>query len=97
MSRIKLETPVVVIFKGGNGYCGCNFEEVVHLEYDDELDPIYLSEYGNDLCVDNAETYSAVHFGWDYDNADNEEWDDYLEGCWFDYEILTLEMYENER
>lgn len=80
-----------------NGYCGCDQAEVFFFD-DDEIDTeINCIIY--DWVLDNAESYSYVHFGWDEPYTD-EDYDDYIENYvsfnWDDISAAKyLEICEN--
>lgn len=80
-----------ILITGGNGYCGCDFEDV--LFYWDNVDENTLNEDAWAMAEDNAQTYSHVRFGWGED-YDDEEWEDYIENyvhC--NWEEITRERY----
>lgn len=84
-----------VKFSGGNGYCGCDFEEYVKFDYD--VDEDFLDDCLNDLVHDNAETFSYVATGWDGDWESEEEEERYYEDCSGSWEIITEEEYGENR
>ena len=66
-----------VRFYGGNGYCGCDYEEYV--AYDDEHDEVLIEQTATDLAYENAESYEYVVFGWDSQDIDETEREEYYE------------------
>ena len=66
-----------------NGYCGCDIEEEFVGTYDEAVD------FANDYLPDYAETYSYVHFGWDCEEYDEDEYEEYKADC--GYEIAESE------
>ena len=71
-----------------NGYCGCDIEEEFEGTYEEAV------EFANDYLHEYAETYSYVHFGWDCEEYDEDEFDDYLADC--GYEIEEREDKEDD-
>ena len=65
-----------ILFSGGNGYCGCDFEDV--LFYPNDTDENQIDADGWAMAEDNATTYSHYHFGWGEEYTD-EEWQDFLD------------------
>lgn len=76
-----------VRFYGGNGYCGCDYEEYVAFE--DDESPAIIDAYSNELAYENAESYEYVVTGYDEDFDTVEERDEYYEDaysyCGWDY------------
>ena len=79
-----------VRFTGGNGYCGCDYEE--YAAYDDDYDEVLIEQTATELAYENAETYEYVALGWgsqwdsDIDEAEREEYyEDALSYCGWDY------------
>ena len=66
-----------ILFSGGNGYCGCDFEDV--LFYPNDVDENQIDADGWAMAEDNATTYSHIHFGWGEDYTD-EEWEEFYSG-----------------
>lgn len=75
-----------VRFYGGNGYCGCDYEE--YYEFDDSVSEESIEEISQELAYEYAESYEYVATGWGqsweteddeieyYDNAHDEAgWD----------------------
>ena len=56
----------------GNGYCGCDSEEVFFFE--DGTKDLDIDEDVYAWACDNAESFAYVHFGWceDYTDEDYE-------------------------
>lgn len=78
---------------GGNGYCGCDFEE--YMEVDDETTEAEIADMAYELAMQNAESFSHVHFGWDeVPPDDTEEYAEYLEGVDYNYEFCSKEEFE---
>lgn len=76
-----------VRFYGGNGYCGCDYEEY-HAFGDDVTEEI-IEAYSLDLAYENAETYEYVVIGWNEDWEDENDRESYYEDalsyCGWDY------------
>ena len=83
-------------FYGGNGYCGCDFEQYEVYE-DDEINEEFLNEIAEDLGMDNAESFTYVATGWDNDFESEEERDSYYENCYWSWEEITKEEYEENQ
>lgn len=69
----------------GNGYCGCDFEDIILVDNDMTEDEAY--ECARDEACDNAESFAYVHFGWDESYTD-EEYEEYIENnveCNFEF------------
>lgn len=58
-----------------NGYCGCDIEEEFEGTYEDAV--AFAEEYLDDY----AEQYAYVHFGWDCEEYDEDEYESYKENC----------------
>lgn len=70
---------------GGNGYCGCDWEDV--FIYPDDVTEEEINEDVYSRAVDEGESYSYVHFGWDSDYSE-EDYDEYMENyihCGWDW------------
>ena len=82
---------VIILASCGNGYCGCESEDVFFF---DENTPIGdINDVVYQWAVENAESFAHVHFGWDEEYSD-EEWEDYIENhVEFDYYSATYEEY----
>lgn len=85
---------IYVRFYGGNGYCGCDYEEYV--AFNDDIDEQDLDEYSNELCYENAETYEYVVTGWneDWESEEDREW--YYEDAlgYANWDYCSQEEYE---
>lgn len=84
---------VYIKFVGGNGYCGCDWEEYQVFE---EFNEKEFDEILEELSYENAESYEyiATGLGEDFETEDDRE--DYYdralsEGNWFE---VTEEEYE---
>ena len=86
---------VYVKFSGGNGYCGCDFEE--YEAYDHEVDDDFLNEVLDELVRDNGESFEYVATGWDNDFESEEERESYYSNCSGSWEIITEEEYRENR
>ena len=67
---------IIVLAKCGNGYCGCDSEDVFF--FNANCNESEIQEVIWDWACDNAESYSPVHFGWGEEYED-EDWEEYLE------------------
>lgn len=75
----------------GNGYCGCDSEDVFF--YEDNVTDEAIDEDMHAWACENAESFAYVHFGWDEPYTD-EEYDYYLEGnVTYDWRQATYEEY----
>ena len=76
-----------VRFYGGNGYCGCDYEEYVM--FDDDCPEDEIENYSSQLAYENAENFEYVVTGWneDWESEDDREsyYDDVLSYCGWDY------------
>lgn len=82
---------MIVLAHCGNGYCGCDSEEVFFFE--DGTAEAIINETVCDWARDNAESYAYVHFGWGEEYSD-EDYEDYLENYVdFDWHDATYEEY----
>ena len=82
---------MIILAHCGNGYCGCESEEVFF--FDDSMTDIEIDEGILLWARENAESYAYVHFGWDEEYTE-EEYDDYLENYVdFDWHVATYEEY----
>lgn len=86
---------IYVRFWGGNGYCGCDFEEYIAFIDNKEVD---LYEYAYELSRDNAEAYEYIVYGGDgpdWDEITQEEYDEEIENYYasidYDFEVMTKE------
>lgn len=82
----------IVIARCGNGYNGCDAEDV--FIYDANVSEAEIEE---DVCcfaADNAESFSHIHFGWDNDEYTEDEYDEYLnEYVEYEWHYATYEEY----
>lgn len=82
---------MIILAHCGNGYCGCDSEEVFFFE--DGTAEAIINETVCDWARDNAESYAYVHFGWGEEYSD-EDYEDYLENYVdFDWHDATYEEY----
>lgn len=76
-----------VRFCGGNGYCGCDYEE--YEKFEDEVTEEEIDEYSSEIGYENAETYEWVVHEDDSDfefEEDREEYyEDALSYCGWEY------------
>ena len=84
---------VYIKFIGGNGYCGCDWEEYQAFE---EFNEKEFDEILEELSYENAESYEYVATGWGEDFETEDDREDYYdralsEGNWFE---VTEEEYE---
>ena len=91
-----------VKFWGGNGYCGCDFEE--YEKFDTIKSDAFLNDWAYSLAKDNAEAHEDVVYGWDgpdWDEVTQDEYDDemenYYESIDWGYEILTEDDWYEEQ
>lgn len=87
---------VYVRFFGGNGYCGCDYEEYQCFDSAD-ITEAELNQMSSDMAYENAETYEYVVTGWDTDWESDEDRADYFDNalsyCGWDY--CSKEEYED--
>lgn len=82
---------MIILAHCGNGYCGCESEEVFFFE--DGTAEAIINETVCDWARDNAESYAYVHFGWDEEYSD-EDYEDYMENnVDFDWHDATYDEY----
>ena len=82
---------MIILAKCGNGYTGCDSEEVFFYE-DGTSEKIINEDVWNWAC-ENAESFAHVHFGWDEEYTD-EEYDEYInEYVDFEWHDATYEEY----
>ena len=67
---------MIILATCGNGYAGCDAEEVFF--YDEGTAEAIINEDVWQWACDNGESYAYVHFGWDEDYTD-EDYDNYIE------------------
>ena len=76
-----------VRFSGGNGYCGCDYEEYVM--FDDDCPEDEIENYSIELAYQNAESFEYVETGWNSDFEDENDREMYYENalnyCGWDY------------
>lgn len=82
-------------FYGGNGYCGCDFEQ--YEVYEDDVTKETLAEIAYDLANDNAQSYEYIVTGWDEDFESEEEKESYYEDIEYGWEEVTKEEYEENQ
>lgn len=82
---------MIIFARCGNGYCGCESEEVFF--FDDSIPEQDITEEVSIWAYENAESYSYVHFGWD-EYYTEEEYEDYLNNYVdFDWHVASYEEY----
>ena len=82
---------MIILARCGNGYCGCDSEDVFF--FNDPMDEVEINEEILSWAQENAESYAYVHFGWDESYTD-EEYEDYLENYVdFTWHIASYEEY----
>lgn len=82
---------MIILAKCGNGYTGCDSEEVFFYE-DGTSEKIINEDVWNWAC-ENAESFAYVHFGWAEEYTD-EEYDEYInEYVDFEWHDATYEEY----
>ena len=82
---------IIVLARVGNGYCGCENEDAFF--YEEEISEREIEADVYNFAIENAETYSYVHFGWDEEYTE-EEYDDYMENyVTYDWDVVTYEEY----
>lgn len=81
-----------VKFSGGNGYCGCDFEE--YIAFPDDTTKVFLDDMLQDKIFDNADAFSYVATGWGDDFESDEEREAYFEDCEGVWEYVTKEEFE---
>ena len=82
---------MIILAQCGNGYCGCDTEDVFFFE-DDTKEGYINGEIWQWAC-EHAESYAHVHFGWDEPYTD-EDYDDYIENYVdFNWRDATYEEY----
>ena len=76
-----------VRFSGGNGYCGCDYEEYVM--FDDDCPEDEIENYSIELAYQHAESFEYVESSWDSDFEDENDREMYYENalsyCGWDY------------
>jgi hypothetical protein len=76
---------MIILATCGNGYCGCDDEEVFIFE--EEVEASVIDEEVLAWAENNAESFAHVHFGWDEEYTD-EEYEEYMS------EYLTYDWQE---
>ena len=80
-------------FYGGNGYSGCDFEEV--LEYPDKTCDVFLDLELEEMISENAESYEYLVTRWEEEDIDLEEIrEDYSADCWGNWQEISKEEYK---
>ena len=82
---------MIILAHCGNGYCGCDSDEVFF--FDDETSEAIINESIYCWAVENADNYSYVHFGFDGE-CDEEEFEEYIENHLdYDWHDATYDEY----
>ena len=82
---------IIVLANCGNGYCGCDSEEV--FIYEAGVSEKDINEDVYDWAVENAESFAYIHFGWHEEYSD-EEYEEYIENYVnMDWHIADYEEY----
>ena len=79
---------MIILACCGNGYCGCDSEDVFF--YEDGTAENIINEDVNQWACENAESYAYVHFGWGEDYSDEDYLDNHVNWDWHD---ATYEEY----
>lgn len=79
-----------VRFSGGNGFAGCDYEE--YCVYEDDTRDWEIESDAENLCIDNAEAYIHLRFG--FDTYSDEDFQDYIDDCYYDWEYVTENEYK---
>lgn len=66
---------MIVLATCGNGYCGCDDEEV--FVFEEDVETSVIDEEVLAWAENNAESFAYVHFGWDEEYTD-EEYEEYM-------------------
>ena len=83
----------IILATCGNGYCGCESEDVFFYYEENGITEAEINDDIYDWACSNAESFSYVHFGWCEPYTD-EEYDDYLENYMtYDWREATYEEY----
>lgn len=75
-----------------NGYAGCRIEE--YLAFKNTASQEYIDEYAQEMLSGYAENYSYVATGWGTGFEDEADESYYYENCYFDWELVTKEEWE---
>ena len=78
----------LVIAHCGNGYAGCDTEDLFVFD-DDISDGIINDELWAWTC-EHGESYAYVHFGWEEEYSE-EEYDEYIENLYYDWKVVSYE------
>ena len=82
----------IIIARCGNGYNGCDAEEA--FIYDADVSEAEIEEDVRCFAIENAESFSHVHFGWDNEEVTEEEYDEYIqEYVEYEWRCATREEY----
>ena len=80
-----------VIAYCGNGYCGCDSEEVFF--YEEGTSDREIDEDVDTWARENGESFAYVHFGWEEEYSD-EDYEEYMENnVTFNWDRVTREKY----
>ena len=83
---------------GGNGYCGCDWDEYIAVtEEDFESDSSYIESCADNFAYEYAESYEYVVTGWNEDWESEEDREDYYDSIsdYTNWEEITEEEYLN--
>ena len=82
---------MIILASCGNGYCGCESEEVFY--YDEDTSSRAIDEDIYDWACDCAEGYAWYHFGYHTDYTE-EDWCDYIENyVWMNWHKASYQEY----
>lgn len=82
---------MIIVAHCGNGYCGCDSNEVFF--FDNETPEAIIDEDIYCWAVENADNYSYVHFGFG-EEYDEEKYEDYIENhVDYDWHDATYDEY----
>lgn len=82
---------MIILAHCGNGYCGCDCEDVFF--YDESTEETEITEDLWAWACDHAESYAYVHFGWG-EHYTEEEYEEYMENhVDFSWEEISREEY----
>lgn len=82
---------IIVLAHCGNGYVGCDSDEVFF--YEERTDERTINTEVQQWAEENANSFAHVHFGWDADYTD-EEYEDYITNyVEYDWHEATYEEY----
>ena len=77
-----------VCFSGGNGYCGCDYEDYVAIA--DDTPESWIEQMSVERAYENAESYAHVALDDDFTAEEEQEYYDNLD---FDWRYVTEETY----